>query len=100
MPDNDNDATLLHDAAAAIGVIDAKYRAADFNDKILMKHEVDAAFSAYSAARLRLLADGVLSTSGDVAAMANLRMRITQAADTQSLIAGVVQLATFLAKFA
>lgn len=96
----DSDVTVLDDAARSVAAIDARYRAADFNEKIELKPHVDAAFSAYSAARLNLLADGVVSSDADVGEMGDLKRKVTAAADTQSLIAAIVKLVAFLAKFA
>lgn len=96
----DNDATVLDDAARSVALLDARYRAADFNDKIALKPHLDAAFSAYSAARLNLLAPGVICSAADVTEMEGLRQQVTKAADMQSLIAAAVKVAAFLVKFA
>ena len=96
----DNDSTVLEDSAASVLAVDLRYRAADPNDKLLLKPERDRTFNAYSAARLKLLADGVICTDDDVQEMKEIRQEIEKAAQTQSLLVAVGRFVGFLVKVA
>lgn len=99
----DNDALVLEDANDAAFMLAKAYRKAlnnnDLDAMASLKPQVDAAFDAYSNARLRLLQEGVLATDADVAAMRRIKGDIDQAANTQQLLAGAVQLIGLLGKF-
>ncbi len=95
----DNDSNALKAAADAVTIIDMRYRAASINDKIIMKPQRDAAYDAYSKARLKLLEDGVIATDEDVAELEAIRAEIAQAAETQALMIGAARLIAALAKF-
>ena len=92
----DNDTLVLQDAAQAVLAIDIQYKLASFNDQQKLKGERDKAFNAYSNARLKLLQQGVICTEADVKEMNKIRQEIEQAAQTQSLIAGIFSLVKFL----
>ena len=92
----DNDATVLKEASAAVTQIDLKYRRADTNAQLKMKADRDKAFSAYAAARRKLLAAGVICTDKDVEKMRSLRDEVRKARETQSLLIAAARLASFL----
>lgn len=94
----DNDAEVLKAASQAVMAIDLKYRASNFGDQRKLKPERDKAFNAFSAARLKLLADGVICTAEDVAEMKALRDEVKEAAKRQTLLAGILKVAAFLRK--
>jgi hypothetical protein len=94
----DNDAEVLKAASQAVMTIDLKYRASNFGDQRKLKPERDKAFNAFSAARLKLLADGVICTAEDVAEMKALRDEVKEAAKRQTLLAGILKVAAFLRK--
>ena len=96
----DNDSTVLESSGASVVEVDVRYRAASFADKLLLKPERDRAFNAYSAARLKLLADGVICTGDDVQEMQEIRAEIEKAAQTQSLLVAIGKLVGFLLKVA
>jgi hypothetical protein len=95
----DNDAKALKAAADALTEIDMRYRAASIDDKEDLKPARDAAFDAYSTARLTLLDDGVVATDADVAELERIRGEIATAAQTQALVIGAGRLVAALAKF-
>ena len=95
----DNDAEVLKAANQAVVTIDLKYRASNFGDQLKLKPERDKAFNTYSAARLKLLNEGVICTADDVAEMKALRDEVKEAAKRQSLLAGIVKVVGFLRKF-
>ena len=95
----DPDLTVLEEAAAAVTAIDRKYRRANFNEQIELKPERDEAFNTYARARLKLLEEGVIATEEDVEQMKRIRREVARARKTQTLIAGALRLARFLAKF-
>ena len=92
----DNNTLILKDAADCLQTIDIQYKLSDFNSKKQLKESRDNAFDVYSRARLKLLADEVLCTDQDVQTMKQLRQEIEQAAETQSLIQGILSLVQFL----
>ena len=96
----DNDSTVLEDSGASVIVVDQRYRAATPSDKLLLKPERDRAFNTYSAARLKLLEDGVICTDDDVQAMKQIRQEIERAIQTQSLLIAIGRLVGFLVKVA
>ena len=96
----DNDAEVLKAASETVTEIDLRYRAASFDDKILLKPERDKAFHQYQAARLKLLADGMICTEADVAEMQQLRQEVLQAAQTQALLNAIGRTVGFLARLA
>lgn len=96
----DNDAEVLRAASDSVTEIDLRYRAASFDDKILLKPERDRAFHNYQAARLKLLEDGVICTEDDVAEMRKLRQEVVKAAQTQALLTAIGRVVGFLAKVA
>lgn len=99
----DNDALVLEDANDAAFTLAKAYRKAlnnnDLDAMVSLKPQVDAAFEAYSNARLKLLEEGVIATDADVAAMRRIKGDIDQAAGTQQLLAGAAQLIGLLGKF-
>jgi len=99
----DNDALVLEDANDAAFALAKAYRKAlntnDLDAMTSLKPQVDAAFEAYSNARLKLLQEGVVATDTDVAAMRRIKGDIDQAASTQQLLAGAAQLIGLLGKF-
>jgi hypothetical protein len=97
---DDTDALTLQEASSAVLRIDLRYRAADINDKIKLKPERDAAFNAYTAARLELLEEGVITTQADVDRMTELRKEVEDAAKVQDLIVAAGRVVAFLARFA
>ena len=94
----DYDAKVLEQAADAVSRIDMQYRKADINGKLELKSNRDAAFEAYSQARLKLLAEGMICTPQDVVRMGEIRAAIGRARQTQSLIVASGKLAMFLAQ--
>lgn len=96
----DTDAMVLEDANAAVIEIDVRYRESDINGKLALKGQRDAAYNNYSAARLKLLEDGMLTTEADVTAMRALRQDVERAADQQQLLISAGRLVGFLARFA
>jgi hypothetical protein len=92
----DNDASVLQDAAATLIAIDIQYKLSDFNAKKQLKKHRDKAFNVYAMARLELLTDEVICTDTDVQEMKKIRQEIEQAAETQTLIDGILHLVTFL----
>jgi hypothetical protein len=97
---SDHDATLLEDAASAVLDIDLRYRRANIDEKEDLKPARDEAFNAYSAARLKLLQEGVIATQEDVDEMKAIRGEISRAADIQGLVVAAERLAVLLARFA
>lgn len=95
----DTDEIIVKKAAAAATSIDVKYKRSSPTDKVLLKPKRDEAFSAYAAARLKLLEDGTISTDADVAEMNEIRKQIGNAKQRQSLIIAAGRLVGFLAKF-
>ena len=99
----DNDEIILEDAREAAFELDKAYRRAvrnaDLDTMVKLKPQVDAAYEAYSKARLNLLAEGVLATDADVTEMRRIRAEIDQAATTQRLIEGAIRFAAFIVKF-
>ena len=95
----DNDSKVLKAAANAVTEIDMRYRAASIDDKEDLKPKRDAAYDAYSLARLKLLEDGILATDADVALLDEIRLEIEEAAQTQALLIGAGRLIVALAKF-
>ncbi len=96
----DNDETILKKAAGAATAIDIKYKRASPTDKVILKPERDRAFSVYAASRLKLLEAGTVSSSDDVAEMAEIRKQVGHAKKQQSLIVAIGRFVGFLAKFA
>jgi hypothetical protein len=96
----DNDSAVLDELAAAVSLIDKKYRRADPVDRSDLKADRDRAFNSYTKARIKLLADGVLATAADVRKMQEIRAEIGRARATQTIIAGAIKLVAFAAKFA
>lgn len=95
----DHDAEVLKAASQAVLTIDLKYRASNFGDQLKLKVERDKAFNAFSAARLKLLEEGVICTADDVAAMKALRDEVKEAAKRQTLLTGIVKVVAFLRSF-
>ena len=99
----DNDLIVLEDAKDAAFTIDKAYRRAirkrDLDAAMKLKPKVEDAYSALSAARLRLMEEGMLATDADVAEMRRLKAEIDEAAETQQMIEGAITMAKFLAKF-
>ena len=96
----DNDALVLEDAGEVVSLLDVRYRSASFDDQVAIKPERDRAFSAYSAARLKLLQADVICTDADLEEMTRLRNEVRKAADKQSLVIAAAKVAVFLAKLA
>ena len=96
----DNDETIIRKAAATATSIDIKYKRASPTDKVILKPERDKAFSVYAASRLKLLEAGTVSSSDDVAEMAEIRRQVAHARKQQSLIVAIGRFVGFLAKFA
>lgn len=96
----DTDAIVLEDANAAVIELDVRYREADINGKLALKPQRDEAFRNYSAARLKLLEDGRITTDQDLVEMRTLRQQIERAADIQQLVIAAGRVVGFLARFA
>jgi len=99
----DNDEIILDDARETAFTLDKAYRRAvrnaDLETMTKLKPQVDAAYEAYSKARLNLLAEGILATDADVAELRRIRAEVEQAATIQTLIEGAIKFAAFVAKF-
>lgn len=99
----DTDLLVLEDAADAAFALDKAYRkavlASDLDRMVELKPQVDAAYEAYGAARLKLLEEGVAATDADLAEMRRIKGTIDQAAATQQLVEGAIALVGFLRKF-
>ena len=96
----DRDLAVLEEAAAAVMLIDRKYRRAEFSEQLEMEQSRDDAFNAYVDARLNLLKQGLLASAQDVRKMREIRQEIARARQTQSIVAGAIKLVAFLARFA
>lgn len=96
---DDRDSLVLEALAHAVSLIDRKYRRASAADKLSLKGPRDEAFNAYRSARVELLADGVIATAADVTKMKEIKTEIARARATQTVVAGVVKLVAFAAKF-
>lgn len=98
---SDTDALTLQEAGQAVLTIDVRSRTLPtIDDRETIKPARDAAFSAYSAARLALLQEGVITTPADVAAMRMLRTEIERAAEVQALLSVALRTAEWLAGLA
>ena len=95
----DNDETIVTKAAATATSIDIKYKRASATDKVILKPERDKAFSAYAAARLKLLEEGTISSDADVLEMGDIRKQVANAKKLQSLIIAIGRFVGFLVKF-
>ena len=97
----DSDTLAICEASKAVLEIDVQYRLLDNpDDREDPEPARDAAFDAYSRARLNLLKTGVITTEEDLVKMKNLRIKVEEAADVQDLIVAGVRVASFLAKLA
>ncbi len=98
---SDTDAQTLKQAADAVLEIDMKYRILpSIDDKEALKPARDEAFSNYTAMRLKLLEEGVITAPRDVEDMKEIRAEIEKAAQTQTLISAAGKAAVFFAKIA
>lgn len=95
----DNDEKVLGEAKEAVYKVDLRYKAGNLDDKVELKKPRDKLFSAYVAARIDLLEDGVIATEEDVQNMRELRKEIDSAADSQQLAISAINAAKFLIKF-
>ncbi|MBD2100803.1 hypothetical protein [Leptolyngbya sp. FACHB-261] len=95
---DDNDTTVLQEAYAAVAQIDVRYKKADFNRKAKLKTERDAAFSALSEVRIKLLEEEELCSPQQVQDMKAIRQAIEKAGDAQSLMVASARLVKFLAR--
>ena len=97
----DSDTLAIGEASKAVLEIDVQYRLLDNpDDREDLEPARDAAFNAFSRARLNLLKTGVITTEEDLVKMKNLRIKVEEAADIQDLIVAWVRVASFLAKLA
>ena len=97
----DTDTQTIEEASKAVLEIDVRYRLLDNpDDREDLEPARDAAFDAFSRARLNLLKTGVITTEEDLVKMKNLRIKVEEAADIQDLIVAGVRVASFLAKLA
>ena len=97
----DSDTLTIEQASRALLEIDVKYRLLDNpDDQEDLAPARDAAFDAYSRARLNLLKPGLISTEEDLEKMKDLRLKVEQAANIQDLIIAGIRVASFLAKLA
>ena len=92
----DNYLIILKQAKLALFTIDVKYKMSGFNEKKKLIKAREAAFSAYALEHLELIEEGVKCTQKDIDEMKKIRDEIKKAADTQTLIQGVVRLTSFL----
>jgi hypothetical protein len=95
----DNDDQLLENARKAAQKVDIRYKAANLDGKVMLKSSRDKLFSAYAAARIDLLEDGVIANDEDVQKMKELQAEIDQAATNQLLAEAALKAARFLVKF-
>ncbi len=95
----DNDDHVLENAQAAAQETDLRYKAANLDGKVKLKSARDKLFSAYAAARIDLLEDGVIATDQDVHEMKELRAEVDRAATNQLLAEAALKAAKFLVKF-
>jgi hypothetical protein len=95
----DNDGEVLENARAASQEMDIRYKAAGLDGKVTLKLSRDKLFSAYAAARIELLEDGIIATDVDVQKMKELRAEIDKAATNQLLAEAALKAAKFLVKF-
>ena len=97
----DTDTLTIEEASKAVLEIDVRYRLLDNpDDREDLEPARDAAFDAYSRARLNLLKPGIITTDEDLEKMKNLRIKVEEAADIQDLIIAGVRVASFLARLA
>jgi len=96
----DPDADLLEEAAATVAAIDRRYRRASFEEKIALKDQRDAAFTAYALARNKLLEEGVIVSDADVEEMRSIAAEVKKAADTASLIRAIGKVVLALSRVA
>jgi|GEM_PF-2049692 len=102
MPDaiTDPDARLLKEAGNAVVAIDIRYRLASFQEQAEMRDERDSAFSAYAAARNKLLAQGVIAGEAEIAEMRAIAAEVKKAAETASLLRAIGKAVLLLSRVA
>ena len=93
----DNDSKTLEEIAQSITIIDLKYRALSFPEKMKLKPERDKAFSKYVEARIKLLEEGIITTEEQISEMRQIRNEIDDAAETQAIIVAIARLVGFIA---
>ena len=97
----DSDTLTIEEASKAVLEIDVQYRLLENpDDKEDLEPARDAAFNAFSRARLNLLKPGIITSDDDLEKMKQLRVRVEEAANIQDLIVAGVRVASFLAKLA
>lgn len=96
----DTDQQLVVEADLALVAATKKYMNAQPWERPTIQPDLDKARNSWAAARYRLLFPGVVSVQLDVDEARRLRQKIDQAADTQSMIQALIDLAGLLLKFA
>jgi hypothetical protein len=94
----DENKLALKTLASTMEELDIRYMETDEAGKLAMKDELDEAFLAFSRARLRLLQNRVLCNTSCIQQMSNIRQEIHAAAETQTLIQGIIRWIGFLVK--
>lgn len=99
----DNDMMVLEDAQDAVFRLSKAYKKAlddaDLDAMTALKPKLDDAVDTLSGAREKLVAAGVVASDRDVADMRRIKGEIDQAASTQQLVEGAVQLVGVLRRF-
>jgi|688.fasta_scaffold581509_1 hypothetical protein len=95
----DYDALTNEEAIRALRWADSEYRLAFPEVQVEMWESLQEAWDRYLAARVNWLKPGMICTDKDVILMKQIRREICQAADTQTLIQGLIKLARFFLKF-
>jgi hypothetical protein len=94
------DEQLVQEADLALVRATEKYLDASPWDRAALRPHLDKARKGWADARYRLLFPGSITVAQDVAEAKALRDRIDEAADRQSLIQALIDLASLLIKFA
>ena len=97
---DDNDTLALQIAASAVTAMDVAYRNADGFEQVQMQDARDHLFAAYSVARNRLMATGVIVTNDQLDQMRQLQADLGAAADKMAFAGAALKLAGILARIA
>lgn len=101
MTDNKNE--ILTEAEDALFEIEKAYQTALDGNKLMtmqkLSPELDKARAAVADARAKLFASAVVVTDADLQEMKQIKNEIGQAAATQQIIQGAIQMVGLLAKF-
>ena len=96
---DEQDKKFVKETEELLDSLNLSYELENDAGKWQLEPQIETAITKWAQARIKLLKEGTLAKDTDMAELRRIKGVIDQAADTQALIIGAVQLVALLSKF-